>query len=126
MFDLELSDDAAEMICTLWGKRHCDWHVSAGPAIWIKNRLYNLGTFRNPGRQRPDDDERYAANALHVFFLQLEETAEMLASLRRNESPSAAEVSRSRVFDSKLFVTPIDRTAHKVWTNKVKKGEAEK
>lgn len=121
MFDLELSDDAAEMICALWGGRHCDWHVSAGPAIWIKNRLYNLGTFRTPGIQPDDEDHRFVANALHVFFLQLEETSEMIASLKVGETPSTSEIARSIVFDSKFYIKPIDSTAYKVWNNKVTK-----
>lgn len=48
---------------------------------------------------------------LHVFFLHLQETVEMLRRLHTERTQLAPEVARSKMFSAVERVRPIDRTA---------------
>ncbi len=52
---------------------------------------------------------------LHVFFVRLEETEEMLAALRRADAEIIVEqIARSKVGQTNLVIRPIDATAARV------------
>lgn len=117
MFDYELTDVEVALLCKKWGRRDSRWTVSAGPAMWIKNRLMELGCFRV--RHDPSTDFGDATTAvLHVFFMSLEETAEMILFLQNEREAEhkkkLAKVARSKLFGTPLVVAPVDSTAGKV------------
>ena len=115
MFDYELSDHEALSLCVSWNgqKRFQSWKVSAGPAIWIKNRLIERGAFRT-NHSPPFDFAEAATAVLHVFFLALEETTEMLERLKNDDAQFASKVARSKLFSSPLVTSPIDSLTLKV------------
>lgn len=118
MFEYELSDHEVAAICKKWGDRKNGWTISAGPAMWIKNRLSELGAFRLSRSLPPDVEKPCVTAIMHCFFLSLEETAEMLAFLQNEETEAQkkriAKVAKSKLFGTPLVVQPIDSTAAKV------------
>ncbi len=78
--------------------------------LWIKNRLEEKNLFPNGC----NSDFPHFATTFHVFFLQLDETEEMLARLR-NEPAEEAKTAKSKIFnpDSRKPI-PIDRVAMNV------------
>ena len=88
------------------------WETAAGPVCWVKNRLLDEGYFK-PGRQCHDDSVVTAI--LHVGFLSLPESPEMLERLK-NETPTEPALARSRFANcvKKYAVAPIDATAGRV------------
>jgi hypothetical protein len=88
------------------------WETATGPVCWVKNRLLDAGYFK-PGRQCHDDSVVTAI--LHVGFLSLPESPEMLERLK-NEPRDAPAPARSRFANcvQKYAVAPIDATAGRV------------
>lgn len=117
MFDYEVSDVEAKHLCSKWNRRKNGWHLSTGPAMWIKNRLMECGCFKTE-RNPPTDFDDMATAVLHCFFLSLEETAEMIEILKNENDQAQREklyaVARSKLFGTTRVVTPIDRTAAKI------------
>ena len=118
MFDCELTDHEVASLCKKWGGRESRWTVSAGPAMWIKNRLCELGLFRLSRNLPPDIEQPTVTAVMHIFFLSLEETAAMMEILKNENQPEQkkriAKVARSKLFGTPLVVTPVDSTAGKV------------
>lgn len=117
MFDYELSDEDSKRLFVAWKGRKNGWTLSTGPAMWIKNRLLELGCFRTE-RNPPLGTDELATAVLHVFFVSLEETAEMIAFLQNEQTEEQqkklASVARSKLFGTPRVVTPIDSTAAKI------------
>jgi|688.fasta_scaffold107683_8 hypothetical protein len=88
------------------------WETAAGPVCWVKNRLLDEGYFK-PGGQCHDDS--FVTAILHVGFLSLPESPEMIARLK-NELAEEPSPARSRFANSvqRYAVSPIDATAGRV------------
>jgi hypothetical protein len=88
------------------------WETAAGPVCWVKNRLLDAGYFK-PGGQCHDDS--FVTAILHVGFLSLPESPEMIARLK-NELAEEPSPARSRFANSvqRYAVSPIDATAGRV------------
>jgi hypothetical protein len=88
----------------------CCW----GDGTWLmflKSRLEELGCFKN-GCQIAVEGGCTAV--MHVFFINIEETPEMVARLR-NEKPDQIAVARTKLNkDTSVYVEPIDGNAAKV------------
>lgn len=113
-FDLEISASNAAEICARWRKFNprMVWTTSAGPAIWIKSRLAEMAAFKDVPHSPPEDFDVTAI--LHVFFLFLEETSDMIERLRNDRTPVESEVARSKVSTTTEKITPVDRVAGRV------------
>lgn len=82
--------------------------------MWIKNRLATLGVL--DGGQSPAPIEHTTA-VLHVGFIFIIETEEMLSRLRANEETGKAihaQFARSKLASTNEIVRPIDRVASRV------------
>jgi len=88
------------------------WETSTGPFCWVKNRLLEAGYF-DVGRNSPAGGGITAI--LHIGFLSLPESQEMLQRLK-NERPEDSSPARSRFSKAvkKYAVAPIDATAGRV------------
>lgn len=88
----------------------CCW----GDGTWLmflKSRLEEIGCFKN-GCQIAVEGGCTAV--MHVFFINIEETPEMVARLR-NEKPDQIAVARTKLNkDTSGYVEPIDGNAAKV------------
>lgn len=105
-FAWSMSSDAA---------RHRErWETAAGPYIWVKNRLLEHHMLPDAGRNTPDDSHSTAT--LHVGFLSIFETPEMLNRLRNERVTDDASPARSRFARclGVTAVTPIDTVAGRV------------
>lgn len=80
-----------------------------GNLIYIKSRLAERGAFKPCGLH--EDDAQTAR--LHVFFLTLDETPEMLSRLPEG-TPIASQVARSKISKTPLKISPIYLTAQTV------------
>lgn len=81
--------------------------------VWLKNRLTEMGAFGTEEGRSGKDAGRLTV-PLHVFFLCLEETAEMLQRLARDDGEVAASAARSKVFTTPLVPRPVDQVAGRV------------
>lgn len=91
--------------------------------IWFKNRLSEAGYLSS----RADDDAlAFRATArLHVWFLYLRESVEMIAFLQAEGKPRESSVARSRLFASLLReLRPIDKTAWRMSPPQMKWGNS--
>jgi hypothetical protein len=83
---------------------------------WLKIRLLELGAFV-AGKNYPA--EVSLLTTMHVFFIALEETEEMLANLRHELAEVKSSVARSKIFSTnKRVLEPIDRVAARVTVSK--------
>lgn len=97
--------------------------VAAGPLIWLKTHLNDLGLLPVSGEPPPDDSAEAATATFHVGFIALAETEEMLLRLK-NEEPATEtnRPARSKMFETaqKQDVAPIDALAGTVARAKTK------
>lgn len=80
-------------------------------AAWIKNRLAELECFPHgcdAGEINPPSMN------MHVFFLCLEETDEMVSRLKNERIIANGTVARSKVGKTSRVIRPIDKTAQAV------------
>lgn len=84
--------------------------TTAGLAIWLKSRLYEQGAF-DVVHHPPDD--LHTACEMHVFFIHLEETKQMMARLKSDAEAKRDTIARSRMhkYMQANEVAPIDKTA---------------
>ncbi len=73
---------------------------------WLKIRILD----RLHEGQRVDQEIGFKTE-LHVFFLFLEETPEMIERLQAAEPETKDCVARSKIFETQLIPSPIDRVA---------------
>lgn len=113
MFDIDPGEKIAESLCDAWQERNVrtHWDTSAGPAMWCKNRLYEWDQIPKAGKQGCGDIRLEAI--LHVFFLFLDETQEMLSLLPEGVK-AVAKPARSKVSKTNELIHPIDKTAERV------------
>jgi len=124
-FDVEITPDIAESILakliSLTRSELVNSWTRANPSnlkYWVKNRLVELGLLR--AGKSDENHEGFFRTELNVFFTGLEETAEMLERLRRNEgerpSDKHHEVARSKIITELGIhdISPIDKTASHV------------
>ena len=74
--------------------------------MWWKNRIDG----RYPVTDRPQEFGRLTT-LMHIFFLHLEETEEMMARLREDKTPIKGGPSTPGIERTVEMPTPIDRTA---------------
>jgi hypothetical protein len=122
-WDVDISLECAAVIYTAYIKTHdkrvkaslkTDYLVTAaGPLVWLKSKLLDLALLPGPGGCE-DDEQGTVTAVLHIGFLCLEETEEMLANLR-NETPQedVNRPARSKMFTvaQRQTVAPIDALA---------------
>lgn len=89
------------------------WETTAGPYCWLKNRITEESLLPTPPCLPPSDGG--ATAVLHVGFIWIRETDEMISRLR-NEPTQPGSPARSRFFGeaSRSPVSPIDATAARV------------
>jgi hypothetical protein len=91
--------------------------TAAGPLVWLKQRLNDAGLLPVSGNPPPDDKPTATTAVLHVGFLCVPETEEMMCRLRNEPLPTDTNnPARSKMFETaqKQIVTPIDALAGKV------------
>lgn len=126
-FDCDLVSEHAVELSRVYAKKSKDrvrkdtaqglLITAAGPLIWLKTWLnhYRLLPVSKP--KANDDDPDAVTAILHVGFLSLAETEEMLAKLRREpKKEETNNPARSKMFSTaqKQAVAPIDALAGKV------------
>jgi hypothetical protein len=91
------------------------WFITAaGPLVWLKSHLNDLGLLPISGERVHDDSPTPVTAVLHIGFLSVPETDEMLSRLhtapRQHDCNNPA---RSKMFETaqRQDVTAIDRTA---------------
>ena len=91
------------------------WNTSVGPFAWVKNRALEAGLI--PFGWAPLDDSRVVTAVLHIGFLSLSETSEMMARLPEAAQFPSDSTARSRLVAEMAIrsVSPIDGTAAKVF-----------
>lgn len=107
-FDIEMSEQDAEWISH--HKHRPSYHCDDCQIIWLNNRLRELQyiptTFSGTLF-----DERFEV-VMHVFFLSLEETPEMLARLPEvTATDKKLQTARSKISTTPLAIQPIDGLA---------------
>lgn len=78
--------------------------------MWIRNRLDELGCFGFGCNPQPNDN---LPVELHIGFLSIEETDEMISRLR-NEPVEQGIATTSKIFSTSLVPSPIDKVAARV------------
>lgn len=97
-------------------RRHKErWDTAAGPFAWVKNRALEAGLI--PFGWAHFDDRRIVTAVLHIGFLSLPETSEMVARLPEAAQSPPDSTARSRLVSEMAIrsVSPIDGTAAKVF-----------
>lgn len=84
--------------------------------MWLKNRLVEIGAFKNGFGEKAFIPDVVTAT-LHIAFLYIEETEEMLARLPEKGQTKEA-VAQSKVFQTTKIIHPIDRVAARVAAEK--------
>lgn len=115
---VECDEATAAWLCRKfdeWEKKtgECRWKsTTTGYVMWTRNRLTERGAFhvRDGGTYH---DDRVCCD-LHVFFLFIDETDEMIANLKNETAKALYQEARSRVFKTAQILTPIDKTAQRV------------
>ena len=83
----------------------CSW------LCWIKNRLRENKTLVVPHAENTHDK---LSVLLHVFFLCISETPEMLTRLRVDPTRPRSQVARSKVSTTQNIISPVNTTAERV------------
>ena len=88
-------------------------------ACWVVNRVNSLEWPRwRDGRVEfdvePKEPEDFVTATMHVGFLSLEETPEMLARLHVPDMEFLYEIARSKISTTNEFIQPINATTHRV------------
>jgi hypothetical protein len=108
------SGDAAKWAAA--ARQHKErWDTATGPFVWVKNRVLEAGLI--PFGWEPFDDRRIVTAVLHIGFLSLSETSEMVARLPEATQLPSDSTARSRLVGEMAIrsVSPIDGTAAKVF-----------
>lgn len=118
-FDISVPTWFANSMARDASKHRERWETAAGPYIWLKNRLLEDGLFHGVGRNSPDDSHPTAT--LHVGFLSIIESPEMIERLR-NESMESGKPARSRFANDARTknVAPVDATAGRMYRGNAK------
>lgn len=90
-----------------WGWSEGSWRT------WLKNRLSEYHLLPAGGEQ-PAATDGWASATLHVFFVHLEETPDML-KLLRNEPKEKPKPAGRRPSETAQVLTPINKTAANVF-----------
>ena len=91
--------------------------TAAGPLVWLKTRLNDYGLLPVSKSKANDDAPSAVTAILHVGFLSVAETEEMLSLLRREpKTDETNKPARSKMFATaqKQNVAPIDAVAERV------------
>lgn len=97
------------------------WHITATrPYVWLKMQLLEFNLLPNPGPPLEDDPPSVTSATLHVGFLTLTETEEMLLRLHFESLTDKIQPARSKMFATaeKQDVFPINAIAAKVASSK--------
>lgn len=126
-FDADVPDGLAAVISETYAKttrkrvkddKAKGYHIcAAGPCVWLKSRLNCRGMLPVSGAPPNDDDPGPVSAVLHVGFVGIHESEEMLERLRSEfvkRDPGAP--ARSKVFKqlARETIAPIDGTAARV------------
>lgn len=86
------------------------WETGGAPMCWLKSQLHELGMLGGAGMVCCDPE--HATAVLHVGFLTLRETPDMVERLK-NENKEESRVARSRLAEElrRVAVSPINATA---------------
>jgi len=112
-----LDVDVPFNLASTWARRYkkcyAGWTVSAGPLVWLKNRIAESLVFPRSSSQLTVEAD---SCELHTFFIFITETDEMIATLRLNQTPSESRVSSSRIFREMPIhaIAPVDGVALRV------------
>lgn len=110
-FDVDVSKDLAEKWSAKYNKTIARTYItSAGPLMWLKNRMMEQMLFVYGGSQ---DFPGIDGCDLHVAFLFIEETEEMLCRLRTPERTTTPDesVARSKIGKTNTKIQPVDALA---------------
>lgn len=70
---------------------------------------------------KPDTEEKWAlGNKLHVFFIHLLETPEMLERIEKDELVLLEEVARSKISKTQQHIAPVNKNAWQVSPKEMK------
>jgi len=84
---------------------------------WIRNRLYDANAFATGLARLPQDDSGpFLKVLLHIGFIGISETPEMILRLHNKKAAKTAayQVARSKLPKTLEIVRPVDRTAWQV------------
>ena len=109
-FGVELHNSLVDEIIRRGQKLKSPWSDESW-RMWLKNRLCEHGLLPSDSVTLPYAVGHYSSATLHIFFVHLEETKEMLTRLK-NENRCEPKASRSKIFkDDSRVPYPIDSTA---------------
>lgn len=113
-FDVDVPPELADLWASKYKKTMGRWTVSAGPLMWLKNRIGESLSF--PCSCCCGLDAKFESCDLHTFFIFIEETEAMIELLRKNQTHSDSTVAQSRIFRELEVhnITPIDTVADRV------------
>ena len=95
---------------------HDTWEYSS-VMTWIRNRLYDANAFATGLARLPQDDSGpFLKVLLHIGFIGISETPEMILRLHNKKAAKTAayQVARSKLPKTLEIVRPVDRTAWQV------------
>jgi hypothetical protein len=109
---IDLPQSVVESICEKAATSDIDhgWSDSSWDG-WLRNRIAEIRAWPS-GSHAVVQDATTAV--LHVFFLQLQETEEMLRLLRHDDEQPESSVARSKIGSTPLCVHPVDAAAARV------------
>ena len=112
-YDSDVPDHLAEKWSGLFRKFTTIWTTSAGPVMWLKNRIRESALLPESGAKCSDNE---AETLLHIGFCFILESEEMLARLRNEKAARGGKVARSKLVKDASVHThmPIDRVAARV------------
>lgn len=123
-WDFDLTIELAEELCVAYIKQQIPridadiargyMVTAAGPLVWLKSRIVELGLLTPFVAPLNDDPPRITTAVLHVGFLMLHETEEMLERLHNEQMrEDVNKPARSKMFATaqRQAVAPIDALA---------------
>lgn len=112
-FGIEVSEEDAQRWHRLAVTQDlCPYWSDCSTLMWIKNRLSEMGRLTARHEDTPDAT---ITCEMHVFFIGLEETPEMLIRLKGEKSVAVSQVARSKIANTLLAdIRPIDAVAASV------------
>lgn len=106
-FDVDIRDYKLKL-CSFKQTKGFPYNDDGCNIIAIKNIFSQLGVFKAGGHGCNDLQD---GTPLHVFFIHLEETDDMIERLKKDDHQFAAKVARSKLPTTLGVLRPIDRTA---------------
>ena len=114
-FGFEIEEKSIDRINNLWNARPswAKYECMDCALIWLKNRLNEIPKRNVEPPSVPLSDITLPV-LMHVWFLFIYETGEMICKLRCDTEKISDEPARSKISKTVQFISPIDQVAGRV------------